>query len=188
MKAEEKVLQMLTEGRISAAEAARLLDALEETPEFSAAEAPEALSAGQAAALRQKFRLLGYLPLLPGLPLLLAGMAWARNSWLGGQSIRFALAWLPLAAGAWLTWLGLNHARQTWVFVRVQEKNNRHTLQFGIPLPLQLIRWGLRQYGKRASLPPEAESVLDALQADTRHAPLLVQVDDEDARVDVFIG
>ncbi len=188
MTEEERVLHILAEGKITAEEADQLLAALARDAETPLA-APE-----PPADLRRRFRWWGYLPLLPGLPLLVVGVLWLQSTFTSGRYLLFALAWLPFALGLWLTWVGLNNQRLTWVFVDVRpeaESGGPRRILFGFPLPLRLLGWGLRRFNARipAHRRDAGQEILRALQTTLTHQnPLLVQVDDGGARVHVYIG
>lgn len=78
-----------------------------------------------------------------------------------------------------------------WVHVRVQETNGRR-VAISVPAPLGLVKWGLDFAAQHASKEEQYEKISTVQELlnemDVSNDPLIVNVDDDDARVQVYIG
>lgn len=208
----EQILQMVANGRVTAAEAALLMEALDDGGDEPAVAgddemlpSPEAASTASADdpapqtpddfdRLRRRYRWLGYLPLVVGLPLLLLSASWLHSTFVNDHFFRFLLAWIPFWLSVLLVWLGANSQRMPWVFVNVKQEPGEfpRRIFLGFPLPIRLVGWGLRLARNWIEIPGLKRTSLDeiflaleqALRSDT---PLMVRVE-EDEEVEVFIG
>ncbi len=187
----DQILEMIASGQISAEEGAHLLDALSTQP---AAAGTEASAEANIAALRRRFRWMGYLPLGVGLIFLLISTHWLQTAWLGAHYFLFILALLPLGISLALIALGASQYALPWLFADIKqppgEKPSR--LVFGFPLPVKAIGWILKRISRRidrALNRTDLDEIFIALQNVSRQTPLSVQVNDEDGtRVDILIG
>ena len=206
MSSEErrKILEMVEDGKITAAQAVTLMKALEED-EPEAEIPPFETEAGTGsvpepdpllAATAEKVRSLWQIPLWIGIGLTVmsaALMYLVMSS--AGYNFWFYCLWLPLLAGVALTALGATSRTMRWLFVRVDQKPGEHPqkIVLGFPLPLRLAGWFLRTFGHK--IPnldkTNADEILQILDASgAAGTPLIVNVEDEEdgERVQVFIG
>ena len=94
-----------------------------------------------------------------------------------------------------LTVLMFMSRKSTWVHVRVQEKNGAN-IAISMPLPLSLASWVIdyaREFVQGEALDNlnMAATAIAAAQEsfnDPNADPIMINVDDEDAHVQVFIG
>jgi len=111
----------------------------------------------------------------------------------GGFGFWFACAWFPLLLGVLVMALAWASRNVRWLHVRVQQKEGQHprNIAISIPLPLRLTAWFVRTFGSRI---PSLDKVnnLDqmilALENISPDAPFSVDVDDDEEKVQVFIG
>jgi hypothetical protein len=206
MSSEErrKILQMVEDGKITAAQAVTLMKALEEDePEAQISPLETEAGAGSVsepdpglAATAEKARSLWQIPLWLGVGLTVLSAVliyWIMSS--SGYNFWFYCMWLPLLAGVALTALAAASRTMRWLFVRVDQKPGEYPQKIilGFPLPLRLAGWFLRTFGhKIPSLhKTNADEILQVLDAaGAAGAPLIVNVEDEEdgERVQVFIG
>lgn len=78
-----------------------------------------------------------------------------------------------------------------WVHVRVQEANGRR-VAISVPAPLRLVKWGLNFAAQHTAKEEQYEKISTVRELlnemDASSDPLIVNVDDEDTRVQVYIG
>lgn len=197
---QEHILRMVAKGRVTAAEAALLMDALGQTAPTrpplltDAAAHPFPQEPDDFNRLRRRYRWLGYLPLGVGLPLLLLSVTWLHNTFVHAHFFRFVLAWLPFWASILLIWLGASSQRMPWLFVEIKQRAGAtpEHLFLGLPLPVRWIGWGLRLGRRWIHIPALEQTSLDeiflALEKALRsNTPLMVRVEEED-EVTVFLG
>lgn len=211
MSSEErkKILQMVEEGRISAEEAASLMSALaedsaEETVEAEievvesgsgfSYERPEAPEFDQIKARARRFALI---PLWTGVFVTVLS-AWAIYSIQqnAGTNFWFYCMIFPLMLGVLLLALGGGGRASRWIYVDVNRKDAkpgdgpRH-ITLGFPIPFGLTMWFMQNFGHNISgmNKKQADVIVEMMQA-TRDSnePLMVNVDDDEAHVQVFIG
>ena len=207
----QQILKMIEEGKITAEEGLKLIQALEEAPaddefpELEAEPAPEFESAPEPAPAPQshpdfakkieRFRRLWIIPLAIGLLITVSTAAWLYNlvqaNSMGGW---FIFAFLLFLFGVAVTAFGAGSRTMRWIYVDVNERKpgkspTRIVLAF--PIPLGLVRWGVANFGHHI---PERErkitdDVLDSvLGGSVLDEPLLVDVDEDDEHVQVYIG
>ena len=100
---------------------------------------------------------------------------------------------VPVSLG--LTILVFISRKSTWVHVRVQEKDGAN-IAISMPLPLSLASWAIdyaREFvdGEALDNLEMAATAIAAAQenfSDPSADPIMINVDDEDAQVQVFIG
>ncbi len=203
-EAQRHILAMLEAGKISAEEAARLMQALDGNPardEEPAFEAEADPSSGfeaddGLAATAAKVRGFWRIPLWIGVGVTVMGgllMYWAMQA--SGLGFWFYCAWLPFLLGVLVIALSAASRTSRWLFVRVEQApgESPHKIVFGFPLPLRATAWGLRNFGHMIH-GLDATSVDEVLQAlaetPSGDAPLIIDVhDDEDGEhVQVLIG
>jgi hypothetical protein len=198
-----KVLQMVADGKITAQEAARLMQSLEEPAggpvevlETGAAAGPDA-TAAEFEQVRRRGRRWSAVPLWTGVAVTVLsawGMYAAQQN--AGFDFWFFCLLAPLSLGILLIALGGGGTASRWLYVdvdrgRAQDWPRRITI--ALPLPLGLAAWYLRNFGGRidgmnkTTADRLAQAI--ALTKELRE-PVVVDVDEGGSgeRVQVFIG
>jgi hypothetical protein len=200
----DRVLNMLQEGKISAEEAAELLEALDAadgpTPEPVA---PESVVQPVNYSVRAdlppdlaRFRRYWQIPFFGALALLILTGLWLRSLYRssdGSVTLGFGCVLSLFILMTGLTLLALLSRRAPWVHIRVQEADGSR-VAISLPLPIQLARWGLQM--ARGYVGPAvqdhldtAAAFLDAAAQDPGGEPLTISVNDDDGdRVRIYIG
>jgi hypothetical protein len=207
MSSEERkqILKMLEEGKISAEEAAKLMRTLEEDdaeaeveviePRAGAGfERPDAPEFEEIKARARRFALI---PLWAGI-LVTVFSAWIIYSiqQSAGTNFWFYCMILPLMFGVLLIALGSGGRSSRWIYVNVDRRDWKpgdgpRRITLGFPMPSGLIAWVFRTFGHniQGMSKGKAEGIIQMMNAmDEADGPLMVNVDDDDAHVQVFIG
>ncbi len=217
MSSEErkKILQMVEEGRISAEEAASLMSALSEDEEEEAAEA-EVLESGAGSGferdassgsrrteapefdeIKARARRFALIPLWAGV-LVTVLSAWAiyaiQQS--AGTNFWFYCMILPLMLGVLLIALGAGGRSSRWLYINVDRRDAEpgdgpRNITLGFPVPFGLVAWFFDNFGHhiRGVNRKTAEGIVQMMHATGESdEPLMVNVDDDDARVQVYFG
>ena len=205
MSSEERkqILKMVEEGKISADEAAKLMRALEEDSTEAQVEVIETGSnsgfdrtdAPEFDAIKARARRFSLIPLWMGVFVTVLS-AWIIYSIQqnAGVNFWFYCMILPLMLGVLLIALGAGGRSSRWIYINVDRKNAdegpRH-ITLGFPLPLGLVAWFFRTFGHNihGMDHKKAEGIVQMMEA-TRESgePFMVNVDDDDGHVQVFIG
>lgn len=206
----EQILKMVADGKITAEEALKLMQALDETPveepvEIVALQSPEP-KRDEVPPKPQpdpeftnkvnRFRRLWLIPLSIGLVLTVLGAWWMYSAMLNsGYGFWFLCAWFPFLLGVLIVTIGAISKTSRWIYVNVEQKpgeSPRHIV-FAFPIPSALLRWGIQNFGH--NIPPEhrdtADIAMKAIFEDDGafKEPLYVDVHDEDGEhVQVYIG
>lgn len=189
----DKVLAMVQDGTIDAAQANELLEALE--PEDDGMVITE-MSGDIPDMNRYRSFWIAPFVVLSAMTTLLA--LWLRAIATNRKSklpfgFLFVLSLFLFSLG--LTILMFMSRKSTWVHVRVQEKDGAN-IAISMPLPLSLASWALdfaREFVEGEAL-DNLEMAATAIVAaqenfnDPSADPIMINVDDEDAQVQVFIG
>jgi hypothetical protein len=217
MSSEErrKILQMVEEGKISAEDAASLMRALDEDGDHDEAEPeviPPATGAGRRPEhaegyerseapefdqIKARARRFSLIPLWAGIGITLL------SSWIiyaiqqsAGMNFWFYCMILPLMLGVLLIALGSGGRSSRWIYINVDRRNVKpgdgpRNITLGFPLPLGLASWFFNTFGANLQGlgPQKGQAIADMLEA-TKHSsePLMVNVEDDDAHVQVYIG
>ena len=217
MSAEErkKILQMVADGTITAEGAAGLMRALDDDTDpgtnhadesaeaeleviqphrgssYEKAEAPEFDR------IKERARRFALIPLWIGI-IVTVFSAWAiyaiqQNV---GVNFWFYCMTLPLLAGVLLIALGAGSRTSRWIYVDVDRRNAepgdgpRH-ITLGFPIPLGLVAWFFENFGHNFTgmSKGRVEGIIQMMNAtkDSKE-PLMINVDDDDAHVQVYIG
>jgi hypothetical protein len=192
----DKVLAMLQDGTIDAEQANELLEALEtEDGEMVVTAVTEATGDIPDMNRYRRFWIAPFVILSAVTTLLalwLKALATHRKSKLPfGFLFVFSLFLFSLGS----TVLIFMSRKSTWVHVRVQEKNGAN-IAISMPLPLSLASWVIdyaREFVEGEALDnlEMAATAIAAAQENFNDAdadPIMINVDDEDAQVQVFIG
>jgi hypothetical protein len=200
-----KILEMLDQGTITVEEANQLLEAAQDnagqasqdTPDTPAAVSPD----------MQRFRHLSYIPFGVSMLLLLL-LGWGTYALSrkadGRITAGFVALVILLAIVFFTTLLAFAMTRVPWLHVRIQSKSKAKSGEQGsqrkfiisLPVPLSLAQWGLhiahRYVGEeRAADLDAAAALLKTVKHDLGKPgtdPIMVDVDDADERVQVYIG
>jgi hypothetical protein len=208
----EQILKMVSDGKITAEEALKLMQALDESPAEEAVEIV-AVSTPEEGAKEEKtepkpqpdpeftkkvnrFRRLWLIPLTVGIVLTVLGAWWMYTAMLSsGYGFWFLCAWFPFLLGVLIVTLGAISKTSRWIYVNVEQKpgESPRRIVFAFPIPSPLLRWGVRNFGH--NIPPEHRDTADiAMKAifeedGAFNEPLFVDVHDEDGEhVQVYIG
>jgi len=217
MSAEErkKILQMVADGTITAEGAAGLMRALDDDTDpgtnhadesaeaeleviqphwgssYEKAEAPEFDR------IKERARRFALIPLWIGI-IVTVFSAWAiyaiqQNV---GVNFWFYCMTLPLLAGVLLIALGAGSRTSRWIYVDVDRRNAepgdgpRH-ITLGFPIPLGFVAWFFENFGHNFTgmSKGRVEGIIQMMNAtkDSKE-PLMINVDDDDAHVQVYIG
>lgn len=212
MSSEErkKILQMVEEGKISAEEAASLMRALEEDgAEGESAEAEvevietgagygyERADAPEFEEIKARARRFSMIPLWTGV-FITVFSAWIiyaiqQNS---GTNFWFYCMIFPLMLGVLLIALGAGGRSSRWVYVDVDRRDAKpgdgpRRITLGFPIPFGLVAWFFDNFGHniKGMDSGKVAGIVQMMQATKDlDEPLMVNVDDDDAHVQVFIG
>jgi SHOCT-like domain len=204
---QKQILKMVEEGKISAEEALRLIQALE-TPvlEDEVVPAPASTFASESGAeephmqefeeIASKARGLWQIPLWIGVLAVVLSSYWLYNLVIASNyGFWFYCALLPLLSGVLLLALFTSSRTSRWLYVNVEQPDNEwpHNITLGLPLPLGLAGWFLRNFGQSIEGLNQAavDEILEFLSTGfSSKEPLIVTANEGHggARVQVFIG
>jgi hypothetical protein len=209
MSSEErrKILQMVAEGKISAAQAASLMQALEADADSEAGEV-EVFETGTASGeagpeapefeeVKRRARNFAMIPLWIGV-LVTVFSAWGIYSVQqnAGGNFWFFCLMLPLLLGVLLIVLGASGQSSKWLYVNVDRRNAQdwpRNITLAFPLPLGLTAWFLRTFGHniRGMKNTNVDEIIQILDATGKSgAPLIINANDNEdgEQVQIYIG
>ena len=195
-----QILQMIEDGKVTAAEGLRLLDALGGGTDAGAAEAapPEAAPAETAApdVDLDHWRRWWIGPMWIGIGILLVGTLLMYGAYqAGGFGFWFACATLPFWVGVLVMALAGFSQSARWLHIRVKTGQAEwpRTIAISFPLPIKLTAWFLRTFGRY--IPKLRDTGVDELimalgEHTSATEPLYIKVDEgaDGERVQVYIG
>jgi hypothetical protein len=214
-EARKKILQMVADGRITAEGAAGLMRALDEDTETGTDHAEESAEAEvevipshrgssyeRAEApefdrIKERARRFALIPLWIGI-IVTVFSAWAiyaiqQNV---GVNFWFYCMTLPLLVGVLLIAVGAGSRTARWIYVDVDRRNAepgdgpKH-ITLGFPIPLGLVAWFFENFGHNFTgmSKGRVEGIIQMMNAtkDSKE-PLMINVDDDEAHVQVYIG
>jgi len=211
MSSEErrKILQMVEEGKISAEDAASLMRALDADAGDADAEAEievietgpshsyERTEAPEFDQIKSRARRFALISLWVGIlfTVLSAWIIYAiqQNA---GANFWFYCMILPLMLGVLLIALGSGGRSARWIYINVDRRDAKpgdgpKHITLGFPLPLGLVGWFFSTFGQNMSGlgGGKGRAIAEMIEA-TKHSsePLMINVDDDDAHVQVYIG
>jgi len=213
MSSEErkKILQMVEEGKISAEDAASLMRALDEDadvdteaaeseieviesrsgPGYERTEAPEF---DEVKARARRFSLI---------PLWIGVFVTVFSAWIiyaiqqnVGVNFWFYCMILPLMLGVLLIALGAGGRSSRWIYVDVDRRDAKpgdgpKHITLGFPMPLGFVAWFFQTFGHNISgmNKGRVEGIIQMVNATKESGePLMINVDDDDAHVQIYIG
>jgi hypothetical protein len=217
MSSEErkKILQMVAEGKITAEGAAGLMRALDDDgepgtnhadesaePEVEVLQSPSGSGYERAEApefdrIKERARRFALIPLWVGIVITVLS-AWAiyaiqQNA---GTNFWFYCMTLPLLLGVLLITLGAGGRTSRWIYIDVDRRNAKpgdgpKHITLGFPVPLGFVAWIIENFGHNFSgmSKGRVEGIIQMMNA-TRDSnePLMINVDDDDAHVQLYIG
>ncbi len=209
MSSEErkKILQMVEEGKISPEEAARLMKAIEDDAAEESAHVEvlqpsphsgyEKTEAPEFEAIKSRARRFALIPLWAGIVVTVfsAWVIYAIQQNVGTNFWFFCMI-LPLMFGVLLIALGSGGRASRWIYINVDRRDAepgdgpRH-ITLGFPIPFGFVAWFFENFGHNISGldRSKAEGIVAMMHAtkDTKE-PLMINVDDDDAHVQLYIG
>jgi len=213
MSSEErkKILQMVEEGKISAQDAASLMRALDEDAygETESAEAEmeiieggsnssyERTEAPEFEEVKARARRFSLIPLWIGI-FITVFSAWIIYSIQqnAGVNFWFYCMTLPLLLGVLLIALGAGGHSSRWIYVDVDRRDVKpgdgpKHITLGFPMPLGFVAWFFQTFGHNISgmNKGRVEGIIQMVNATKESGePLMINVDDDDAHVQIYIG
>ena len=212
MSSEErrKILQMVEEGKISAEEAASLMSALvndddADTPVEAEVEVFESrpdvgyerTDAPEFERIKERAKRFALIPLWTGVFITVLS-AWAIYSiqQSAGTNFWFYCMIFPLMLGVLLLALGGGGRTSRWIYVDVNRKDAKpgdgpKHITLGFPIPFGLTMWVMENFGHNINgmNRRQVDSIVEMMKATKdSNEPLMVNVDDDDAHVQVYIG
>lgn len=113
-----------------------------------------------------------------------------------GTNFWFYCMTLPLLLGVFLITLGAGGRTSRWIYIDVDRRNARpgegpRHITLGFPVPLGFVAWIFENFGHNFSgmSKGRVEGIVQMMNA-TRDStePLMINVDDDDAHVQLYIG
>lgn len=211
MSSEErkKILQMVEEGKISAEDAAKLMRALDEDAEGETDEVEieviesradssyERAAAPEFDAIKARARRFSLIPLWTGVFVTVLS-AWIIYSIQqnAGVNFWFYCMTLPLMLGVLLIALGAGGRTSRWIYVDVDRRDAKpgdgpKHITLGFPIPFGLVAWFFDTFGHNINgmSKGKVEGIVQMMHATKNsNEPLMINVDDDDAHVQVYIG
>ena len=211
MSSEErkKILQMVEEGKISAEDAAKLMRALDEDAEGETDEVEieviesradssyERAAAPEFDAIKARARRFSLIPLWTG------AFVTVLSAWIiysiqqnAGVNFWFYCMTLPLMLGVLLIALGAGGRTSRWIYVDVDRRDAKpgdgpKHITLGFPIPFGLVAWFFDTFGHNINgmSKGKVEGIVQMMHATKNsNEPLMINVDDDDAHVQVYIG
>lgn len=202
-EAEERILEMLAEGTITAEEAEELLAAIsadDQVEPLSGAviEAPEIQDAKPHSPPPDlsRFRRWWQIPLFIALGSAIvtgAGLILMYQSTEQIALLGFMCIWSIFLIAFFASLLLLLARRSTWFYIKVEEKDGSR-FAFGMPMPLGLVNWSIKVASpfvpdKQAAHLETASAFVSVMKDDPEVVPIVIDVDDEDGdKVQIYIG
>ena len=201
---QKQILKMVEEGKITANEAMRLMKAIDDS---SAQDKIEVIETGtnknpgqnidqRLTGISDKVKIFWMIPFWIGVGItFLGGMSMFYAIKASGFGFWFYFAWLPFLLGVGIIALSASSRTARWMVICVEQKggDKSHKFFFGLPLPLGLAVWVLRNFGQK--IPnlekTHVDEILQAIEKTiTSKSPLIINVvnDDNGEHVQVYIG
>jgi hypothetical protein len=204
-----RILKMIDEGQISAADGLRLIGALRQAPPGpeAAASAPAEGEAPPAAPTADRddrpmpprwARWQGWwlIPMWAGVAVTLAGallMYWAYMAAFTFSGWFWLALLLVFAPGVAIMALAAASRNIKWLHLRIRNERSHEKLRLSLPIPIAPAAWFLRTFGHQ--LPALKDTGVDELilalgETTSPENPLYVEVDDDEEgeKVQVYLG
>jgi hypothetical protein len=212
-----KILQMVEEGKITAEEAATLMRALDDDADNEVADVEVEVLESESGSgygsdasretrradapefdeIKARARRFALIPLWIGV-IVTVFSAWIiyaiqQN---GGVNFWFYCMTLPLLFGVLLIALGSGGRASRWIYINVDRRDVKpgdgpKHITLGFPIPFGLVAWFFETFGHNihGMNKGKVEGIVQMMHAtkDTGE-PLMINVDDDDAHVQVYIG
>ncbi len=204
---QKQILKMVEDGKISATEALKLIQALESpslegevatgnSPGFERESGTEKLDPNEFEEIASKARRLWQIPLWIGVFMVVLSAYWLYTSVSASNyGFWFYCALAPLLFGVLLLTLFTGGRTSRWLYVHVEQPQQEwpRNITLGFPLPLGIAGWFLRNFGYSIEGLNQAavDEVLEFLSTGfSSKEPLIVSVNEGHGgeRVQVFIG
>ncbi len=199
----QEVLKMVEDGKISAEEGLKLMQALDEDSVAQEEEIVQTVSGGQSETGAKsgpefdhkinRFRRLWMIPLWIGVIVTVASAYWMYASvQSSGLGFWFYCSWLPFLLGVAAIALGFDSRTSRWIYVDVRQRPGEHPRRVLVSFPLSPVSWLVSLFG--AYIPAEQKGAVDdvmraVLKSTESEEPLFVEVhDDGGEHVQVYIG
>jgi hypothetical protein len=214
----QQILKMIADGKISAEEGLKLMQALDGEPDpeddeslplmieaeapghssidsdFSAADEPDMHKTDPEFDRKlNRFRSLWIIPLWLGVAITVAGAYWMYSALqsAAGMGFWFYFSWLPFLLGVMITAAAFSSRTSRWIYVNVKQKPGETPQRIVFAFPLSLVGWGINL--ARRNIPARErgamEEVMHAVIDSTRSdEPLMVDVNEDGEHVQVYIG
>jgi len=200
-----KTLEMLDQGTITVEEANQLLEVAQGDPVQASRDSTDFPTA--VPPTMQRFRHLSYIPFGVSLLLFLL-LGWGTNALSrrmdGRITAGFVVLVILFVVVFFITLLAFAMTRMPWLHVRIQSRDKGESdgrpatrkLIISLPVPLSLAQWGLRIAHRyvgedRAVDLNAAAAMLKSVRHDLGKPgtdPIVVDIDDADDRVQIYIG
>ncbi len=174
------------EGDDSAAEPAFVAESIGEADEEKTRR--ESFFAGKV----NRFRRLWMIPMTFGVLLTVGAAYWMYSALQNaGMGFWFFCSWLPFALGVLVIALAFSSRDSRWLYVNVKQKPGEKPSRIVVSFPMSLVAWLFGMFGNH--MPGRERErvgmVMDAFaKSISSDEPVLVEVDDDGARVQVYIG
>lgn len=206
----QQILKMIVDGKISADEGLKLMNALDAEPDlegdeplptlleidapvsssvdsdFPDADKPEGHKSDPEFDRKvNRFRSLWVIPLWIGVALTVAGAYWMFSALQSedGMGFWFTCSWLPFLLGVLVTAVAFSSRTSRWIYINVKQKPGEIPQRIVLAFPLSLVSWGIN-LAKR-NIPARergaVEEVMRAVFDSTKSSePLMVDVNEKD--------
>lgn len=193
----QQVLKMVEDGKISADEGLKLLQALADDGPVEGVDAIET-EPGEGEARSDpdfdqkigRFRRLWMIPFGVGILLTVLSAIWMFSAL--HSVFWFAVAFLPFLLGVALIVIGLESRASRWIYVKVRQNAGQEPGLIAFSFPLSVVGWLVNLFGSHIPAVQKGvvDDVLQAVFCSTKSSePLFVDVHDEGGQhVQVYIG
>ena len=141
----------------------------------------------------QRRKLIWLIPFLLGLLLTSLGGVWMVRGYQNhGLGWGFWLSWIPFLLGVGIMVLSWGMRRGCWLHVRIHQKpgSRPQKIDLSFPIPLRAAGWFFRNFGDRfpGLQDKHLDEIFNAIETGiTPETPMVVQIDEDDEQVEVWI-
>ena len=199
----QQVLKMIRDGKITAEEGLKLIQALD--ADVSAQETDIIETAAHDRTQTgtnnspefdrkiNRFRRLWLVPLSVGILITVASAYWMYSAVQGpGLGFWFYCSWLPFLLGIAAIALGFDSRTSRWIYIDIHQKPGEQPQRILLTFPLSPVRWLASLFGNQ--IPAEQKGAVDDVmraifKSSQSQEPLFVEVHEDDGEhVQVYIG